>query len=64
MFSKHLSSLMISLRCFHEILSGQEVDELLHLLMAVMNSSLEKEFHIKYDLKGSSSNKEASTHQL
>ena len=64
MFSKHLLSLKINLRCFHKILSGPEVDELSHLLMTIINSSLEKEFHIEYGLKGSSSNKDIFTCQL
>jgi len=47
MLSKHLSFLTISLRCFHEIQSSLEVDELLHLSMAIINSFLEKEYHTK-----------------
>ena len=64
MFSKYLSSLMISLRCFHEILSSPGADKLLHLLIAIMNSSLEKGFHIEYSLEVSSFNKEVSTYWL
>ena len=56
MFSKHLSSLMTSLRCFHKILSGLEADKLLYLLMAIVNYFFEKEFHDKYKLEESSSN--------
>ena len=37
---RHLSSLITALRCFHEIQSGPGVDELLHLVMALLNSSL------------------------
>ena len=61
-FSKHLLFLIISLRCFHEILSDPRVNELLHLLMAIVNSSLEKEFHNEYDLEESSSNNDIFTH--
>jgi len=64
MFSKYLLSLTISLRCFHEILSSPEADKLLHLLMAIMNFFLEKKFHNKYSLEGSSSNNDAFTHWL
>ena len=56
MFSKHLSSLMTSLRCFHKILSGLGADKLLYLLMAIVNYFFEKEFHDKYKLEESSSN--------
>jgi len=55
---------MISLKCFYEILSSLGVDELLHLLIAIINSSLEKEFYIEHGLEGSFSNKEVSTHQF
>ena len=47
MLSKHLSFLTTSLRCFHEIQSGPEVDELLHLSMAIVNSFLKKEHYTK-----------------
>ena len=47
MLSKHFSFLMTSLRCFHEIQSGLGVDKLLHLLMAIINSFLEKEYYTK-----------------
>ena len=62
MFSKYLLFLMISLKCFYKILSGLEADKLLHLLMDVINFSLEKGFHIKYSLKESSFNKNTFTH--
>ena len=61
MFSKHLSSLMTSLRCFHEILSSPGVNELLYLLIAIINSFLEKRFHNKYCLDRSFSNKDLFT---
>ena len=58
--SKHLSFLMTHLRYFYEILSSLGVDKLLHLLIAIMNSFLEKEFHGEYYLDGRSSNKDSS----
>ena len=47
MLSKHLSFLITSLRYFHKIQSGPEVDELLHLSMAIVNSFLKKEHYTK-----------------
>ena len=64
MFSKHLSSLMISLRYFYEILSSPGADELLYLLMAVINFSLKKRVYIEYGLERSSFHKNMFTHQL
>ena len=61
MLSKHLLFLMTSLRCFHEILSSPEANELLYLLIAIINSFLEKEFHNKYCLDESFSNKDLLT---
>ena len=58
MLLKHLSSLMTHLRCFHDILSGPEADKLLHLLIAILNSSLKKEFYGKYCFDRSFSNRE------
>jgi len=63
-FSKHLLSLTISLRCFYEILYGPEADELLHLLRAIVNSSLEKEFHDKGSLEGSFSDNDIFTYVM
>ena len=60
MLSKHSSSLMTSLRYFHEILSGLGEYELLHLLIAIVNSFLERKFHDEYCLNRSSSNKTCS----
>jgi len=40
---KHVLSLIIILRCFHKILFGPGVDELLHLVIAFLNFSVEKE---------------------
>jgi len=51
-FSKHSSSLTIALRCFYEILLGPELDKLLHLSIALMNSFLEKELHDDSSLVG------------
>ena len=62
--SKHLSSLMTSLRYFHEILFGLGEYELLHLLIAIVNSFLERKFHDEYCLNRSSSNKNLFTCQL
>ena len=42
MFFKHSTSLTIALRCFYETLLGLEVNELLRLLMALINSLFEK----------------------
>ena len=42
---KHLSSLTITLRCFHDILSRPSVNELLYLTIASLSSSFEKEGH-------------------
>ena len=61
MFSKHLSSLMTSLRCFHKILSGLGADKLLYLLMAIVNYFFEKEFYGKYELEESFSNNDMFT---
>ena len=63
-FSKHLSSLTTSLRCFYKILSGLGVDELLYLLIAIVNSFPEKDFHDEYSLGKSSFNKDLFTCQL
>jgi len=54
--------LIINLKYFYKILSGLETDKLLHLLMDVINFSLEKWFHIKYSLKESFFNKNTFTH--
>jgi len=53
---KHISSLIICLSIFYEILSGPGADELLHLLMAFLNSSLENGFYSETGFKGISSN--------
>ena len=52
---KHISSLIICLRNFHKILLGLGADELLHLLIASLNSSFEKGFHLETSFKEISS---------
>jgi len=47
MLMRHLLSLTTALRCFQETWSGLEVNELLHLSMALLNSLLEKGGYIK-----------------
>ena len=42
---KHMLSLTINLRYFHNTSSRPGVDELLHLAMVLLNSSVEKEVH-------------------
>ena len=52
---KHISSLMITLRCFQDILSGLDVDKLLYLAIVLLNFSVEKEVYtivgLCYNLK-------------
>ena len=45
MFFKHILSLMMHLRCPHKSLSGLGADVLLHLTIALVNSSLENDVH-------------------
>jgi len=59
MFPKHSSSLTIILRYFHEILLGSGADKLLHVLMALINSFLEKGLHRNDGLVGISSSNDA-----
>ena len=61
MLSKYLLSLMTSLRCFHEILSSLGEDELLYLLIAIVNSFLERKFYDEYCLDRTFSNKDLFT---
>ena len=42
---KHELSLIIYLRYFYKTLSSSGVDELLHIDLIILNSSLEKGFH-------------------
>ena len=46
-FLRHVLSLRMILRCFHDNLSGPGVDELLHLVKELMNSSSAKYVQIK-----------------
>ena len=50
-----LRSLTTAFRYFHEIQFKQEVDELLYLLTALLNSLLEKDIHIDVSFNGISS---------
>jgi len=43
MFFKHVSSLMTYLRCPYDNLLGPEADKLLHLIIALVNSSSEND---------------------
>ena len=43
---RHFSFLATSLECFQDIQSGFGVNEILHLLIALLNFSLEKGGHI------------------
>jgi len=56
-FLRHAASLTILLRCLHNNLSDSEVNELLHFLIELMNSSFENSFHIVVGLIGISSSK-------
>jgi len=47
MFLRHVLSLRMVLRCFHDNLSGPGVDELLHLIKKLTNSSSAKCVQIK-----------------
>ena len=57
---KYLSSLTMSLKCFHKILSSLGADELLYSLIAIINFFLEKEFYGECCLDGRFSNKNSS----
>jgi len=48
--------LIIHFRIFHEILSSPEANELLYLLMAFLNSSFQKGFHMETSFEEISSN--------
>ena len=52
-FFKHSVSLTTTLRCFHKTLLGSGADKLLHLLMALVNFSFEKESPINNSFDGS-----------
>ena len=62
-FPKQLSSLRMTLRCLNDNLSGSSVEELLQLVMALLNSFLEKGVHEKGDLLATSSRILMSTWQ-
>jgi len=64
MLLKYLLSLTTYLRYFYNILSFPGADKLLYLLITIVNSFLEKEFHGKYYLDRRSSNKELLNCQL
>ena len=55
MFFKHPASLMTALRCFYKTLSEPEIDELLHLSIALINFLFEKEGHSDKDFNRISS---------
>jgi len=60
---RHSKSLIISLRCLQNNLSGPGVESLLHLYIAERNSLFEKGSHSVRILSGISSNSDASTCQ-
>jgi len=51
-FFKYILSLMITLRCFQDTLSGLVVDKLLYLVIALLNFLLENRAHIIAGLVG------------
>lgn len=59
-FLKHVISLTHLLRCLHNNLSGSRVYELLHFIMALVNSSSENGLHFITCLLGISSGKSKS----
>jgi len=59
-----LKYLIIHLKCFHDILSDLGVNKLLYLLIAIVNSLLEKRFHNECCLDRRFSNKELLTYWL
>ena len=54
---RHILSLMIALRCFHDNLFSPGVNELLHLAIKLLNSLAKNEFQIVVYLVRISSNK-------
>ena len=42
---KHILSLTIDLRCFYDTLFRLGIDKLLHLVIMILNSSIEKSIH-------------------
>lgn len=55
MLLRYFSFLITALRCFQNIQSGPRMDELLHLLMTLLNSSLEKKDYVMIGFEGISS---------
>jgi len=51
-FFKYILSLMITLRCFQDILSRLGIDKLLYLVIALLNFSLENRAYIIVGLVG------------
>jgi len=49
-FLRHILLMTMTLRCFHDNLSGPRVNELLHFMMELLNSSSEKGIHIVMSL--------------
>jgi len=45
MMFKHKLSLTTYLRCFHETVSGPGINKLLHFMIALLNSSFNKDVH-------------------
>ena len=54
-FPKESLSLRMTLRCLHDNLSSPSVEKLLQLVIALLNSSLEKEAYEEGDLSATSS---------
>jgi len=52
---RHFSSLTTALKCFQEMQSGPGVDKSLHLMIVLLDSSLEKGIYTKGDFNGISS---------
>ena len=57
MLLRHLSSLTTALRCFQKMWSGLGIDKLLHLLIVILNSSLEKKDYVMIGFNKSLSKK-------
>jgi len=53
---RHFSFLMTTLRYFHDIQSGLDIDKSLHLIIALLNSPLENSIQIDVSFDGISSN--------
>jgi len=55
MLLRHFSFLMTTLRCFHDIQSGLDIDKSLHLIITLLNSLLENGVQINVGFDGISS---------